>query len=119
MNELEMSVQAPRVIIWWLVVLLAFFGVMTHWLKQVIMMRGAAVPGLNPIGFKKYWVTCWPESLVTLFSTAGVIAFFYEANMLTHATAYFIGYMGNSMADTVGGRVQAMINAPPGNKDGA
>lgn len=99
-------------LIWWLVVLLAFAGVMTHWLKQVIMMRGAATPGMNPIGFKTYWVTNWPQSLVALLSTSGAIAFFWESGMLTHAISYFIGYMGNSVADTIGGRVQAMINAP-------
>lgn len=99
-------------IIWWLVVALALCGVLTHWLKQVIIMRGSNVPGMNPIGFRAYWITYWPESLVAALSTAGAIAFFAEANMLTHATAYFIGYMGNSMADTIGGRVQAMISAP-------
>lgn len=100
-------------IIWWLVVVLALAGVLTHWLKQVVIMRSANVPGMNPIGFSAYWFTYWPQSLIALFSTAGAIAFFAEANMLTHATAYFIGYMGNSVADTIGGRVQAMISAPP------
>ena len=105
--------NGAREIVWWLVAVLAMCGVITHWLKQVIMMRGQAVPGMNPIGFKAYWITNWPESLVALFATAGACAFMYEANMLTHATAYFVGYMGNSMADTIGGRVQAMITAPP------
>lgn len=104
--------NGARELIWWVVILMALAGVGTHWLKQIIMMRSNSPAGLKPIGFKMYWITCWPESLVALLSTIGGIAFMHESGMLTHAMSYAVGYMGNSMADMLGGRVQAMINAP-------
>lgn len=99
-------------LIWPLVITMALCGVLSHWLKQLITVRNTAGPGTS-IGLRAYWLTHWPESLFCLMSTVGGIAFFYESGMLTHAMAYAVGFMGNSMADMLGGRVQAMVNAAP------
>ena len=98
---------------WYLVVLMAFLGVLTHFLKMMWMSRTNTPPqGLGPIDMWTYWVTCWPETAVTVLCSIGVTMFLWELNVLTNATAFFVGYMGSSMADTIGGRLQRMIEAP-------
>lgn len=98
-------------LVWWLVIIMAFCGLLSHWLKQLIVMRNNRTPGVGSIGFREYWFTCWPESLVALFSTVAAVVFFNEMGWLTHATAFFIGYASNSISESIGGRIQAMINA--------
>jgi len=100
-------------LVWPVVVFMAICGIATHWLKQLAMMRKESTPGMGTITARTYWVTYWPESLAAITSTAAGITLLAELNMLTHALAFGVGYMGNSMADMIGGRVQAMITAAP------
>lgn len=108
--------DAPQIVYdvnWWMVALMASMGVITHWLKQLAMTRRQAVPDMGTISLKVYWVQCWPETVAALTSTFAAIALLYDFHYLTAATAFGAGYIGNSAADLIGGRVQAMINAAP------
>lgn len=107
----------PGIVAWYAVIAMAALGVVSMWLKQIMMARSAAVPGMNPVSLRTYWLTYWPNTLFALTSTAGGLAFFDYLNLLDGkagpALAFGIGYIANNVADLVGGRVQALINAPP------
>jgi hypothetical protein len=98
-----------------LIAVMALLGVLTHWMKQVALARKPNVPGMAVITLKAYWITYWPETLAAATSTAAGVAMLHELGYLTPAAAFGVGYLGNSAADLIGGRVQAMITAaaPP------
>lgn len=103
----------------WFLALMVLMGVVTHWLKQLVMMKKANPEGFGHITFKQYWVDHWPETLMAATSAAAAVTLLYEIEHLTAASAWGAGYLGNSAADLIGGRVQAMIGAgtkapPPG-----
>lgn len=98
---------------WWVIILMGLLGVATHWLKQLAMARRQNVPDMGPLTTREYWLKCWPETLAALTSTFAGIALLHEVDYLSATTAFGIGYIGNSAADLIGGRVQAMINAAP------
>jgi hypothetical protein len=96
---------------WLLISAFALVGVLTHWLKQLALARKATPEGFGRIDVKTYWLTYWPETLTMVTSTLAGIALLHELNYLSPVAAFGVGYLGNSAADLVGGRVQAMINA--------
>jgi hypothetical protein len=110
----------PNTVAWKLVIGMAALGVVSMWLKQIMMARSSAVPGMSPVSLRTYWLTNWPNTLFAVTSTAGGIAFFDYLNMLDGkagpAMAFGIGYIANNIADLVGGRVQALINSPSPSK---
>lgn len=95
------------------IVVMTLLGVVTHWMKQIAIARKS--PGMAPIGVREYWLTYWPETIAAATSSVAGIALLSELGYLTPATAFGVGYLGNSAADLIGGRVQAMIAAaaPP------
>jgi len=95
----------------WMIVLMTVLGVVTHWAKQVALARKQNVPGMTTLGVRGYWLTYWPESLTAATSSVAGVALMDELGYLTPAVAFGIGYLGNSAADLIGGRVQAMISA--------
>jgi hypothetical protein len=95
----------------WFLALMVLMGVCTHWLKQLVMMKKATPSGFGHITLKAYWVDHWPETLMAATSAAAAVTLLYEIEHLTAASAWGAGYLGNSAADMIGGRVQAMINA--------
>jgi hypothetical protein len=96
---------------WTLIAIMALLGVLTHWAKQVTLARRANVPGMGVISLKDYWVTYWPETITAISSTVAGIALLHELGHVTPVAAYGVGYLGNSAADLIGGRVQAMLSA--------
>lgn len=101
-------------IVWPLVIAMAFLGVVTLWLKQLGTARSRAVPGMAPVSLRTYWLTYWPTTLFALTSTAGGIAMLDYLELLSGKAgpvlAFGAGYIGNSVADLIGGRVQSLIN---------
>lgn len=95
----------------WFIALMVLMGVLTHWLKQVVMMKKTNPEGFGRITFKQYWIDHWPETLMAATSAAAAVTLLYELDHLTAASAWGAGYLGNSAADLIGGRVQAMISA--------
>lgn len=98
-------------IVWWLIALMSVMGVITHWLKQIAMTKRQNVPSMAPISIKEYWVTNWPETVTAFTSTIAGVALLHELGYVTPVAAFGVGYLGNSVADLIGGRVQSMINA--------
>lgn len=96
---------------WVAVVLMAICGVVTHWAKQIMLGRRANVPGMSAISLWDYWVKYWPETLTAVTSTVAGIALLHELGRVSPVAAFGVGYLGNSAADLIGGRVQAMLNA--------
>jgi hypothetical protein len=96
---------------WTIVTLMALCGVLTHWAKQVMLARRSNVPGMAVISLWDYWVKYWPETVVAVTSTVAGIALLHELGHVTPVAAYGVGYLGNSAADLIGGRVQAMLSA--------
>jgi hypothetical protein len=95
----------------WFLALMVLMGVITHWLKQLVMMRKASPAGFGVLSIRQYWIEHWPETLMAATSAAAAVTLLHELNHLTAASAWGAGYLGNSAADLIGGRVQAMINA--------
>lgn len=95
----------------WFLALMVLLGVFTHWLKQIVMMKKANPSGFGHITLKSYWIDNWPETLMAATSAAAAVTLLHELNHLTAASAWGAGYLGNSAADLIGGRVQAMITA--------
>lgn len=102
---------------WVAVVCMALLGVVTLWLKQIIMARSTSVPGMSPVSLKTYWLTYWPNTLFALTSSAGGIVFLDYLGLLDGkagpALAFGVGFISNNVADLIGGRVQSLINAAP------
>lgn len=109
--------EPVKEVIWPAVIAMAALGVITLWLKQIMTARSSATPGLAVIGVREYWLTYWPATIFALTSTVGGIALLDYLDMLSGKlgpiAAFGVGYVGNSIADLIGGRVQAMINAAP------
>lgn len=107
----------PDVVSWWLIIFMAALGVVSMWLKQMMMARKEAIPDMKPLSLRTYWLTYWPNTLFALTSTAGGLVFFDYLNLLGGkagpALGFGIGYIANNIADLVGSRVQALINTPP------
>jgi hypothetical protein len=99
-------VNEEKEIVWWVIVL---------WLKQVALAKKQNVPGMTAISLKTYWVTYWPETITAFTSTIAGVALLHELSYITPVAAFGVGYLGNSAADLIGGRVQAMMTAaaPP------
>ncbi len=106
-----------KAVVWPAVILMAVLGLLTLWLKQFIGARSASSPGMAPISAKEYWIGNWPSTLFALSSVFGGIAYLdylgWLGGKLGPAIAWGVGYIGNSIADLLGGRVQAMISAAP------
>jgi hypothetical protein len=101
-------------VIWPVVIGMALLGVISLWLKQIMMAQRKKVPGMTPVSIQTYWVDNWASTLFALTSTAGGLAFVDYLGMLGGkagpAIAFGIGFIGNSVADLIGGRVQSLIN---------
>ena len=97
----------------WSLVLYGFMGLLgllTHWLKQFIAVRkaqGVMMP------FREYWLTYWPESVVAFTSGIAGLLFLAEQSQLSSVTAFGMGFIANSIADTIGNRVQALVGGVP------
>lgn len=112
--------EAGDVIMWPAVIAMALLGVVSLWLKQIMMARSAAVPGMAPVSLRTYWLTYWPSTLFALTSTAGGIAFLDYLTLLEGkagpALAFGAGYIANNIADLIGGRVQSLITPQGGGR---
>lgn len=93
------------------VAVMALLGVVTHWMKQVAMARKTSPTGIGMISVRDYWITYWPETIAAVTSTVAGVALLAEMGYLSPVASFGVGYLGNSAADLIGGRVQAMINA--------
>jgi uncharacterized membrane protein len=91
------------------IALMTVLGVITHWMKQIMLARKSA--SMTPLSVRSYWVTYWPETIAAATSSVAGVALMQELGYLTPAVAFGVGYLGNSAADLIGGRVQAMISA--------
>jgi hypothetical protein len=74
--------EPVKEIMWAYVILMAAMGVVTMWLKQIMMARSAAVPGMSPVSLRTYWLTNWPATLFAISSTAGGIAYLEYLGLL-------------------------------------
>lgn len=105
---------------WAVIAVMAFMGVITHWVKQIALARRQSVC-MTGLGIRGYWLNHWPETVTAFTSTIAGIALLHEIGYVTPVTAFGVGYLGNSAADLIGGRVQAMIsaaaNSPPPPKE--
>jgi hypothetical protein len=94
-------------------------GVLAHALKQLVAARRLGTYR----GLRSYFVDGWPESLLAVVCSVGLYLVLPELAVLfpdlaatiglpPHPTiigAFFAGFMGNSLADVLGGRLVRLV----------
>ena len=99
--------------------LMLLLGVLAHSLKQLIAAKraGAGMPALD------YFLTYWPETLLATVCSVGMYFGLPELAQMfpdlaatiglpPHPTligSFFAGFMGNSLADLLGGRISRLV----------
>ena len=80
--------------------LMTFLGLCSHYLKDIIRLRNEG----QMMSLKQYWCKHPYQSLLTV--VGAVVGFIALSSMeqLNPVTAFGIGYMANSVADTIGKR---------------
>lgn len=96
-----------------------FLGILAHALKQLVGAKRAGA-GLTA---QAYFVDCWPETALAAICSIGLYFGLPELAGLfpelaskiglpPHPTmigSFFVGFMGNSLADILGGRISRVV----------
>lgn len=79
---------------------MTLLGVLTHFLKKLINLKKSGKE-VSPL---QYWKLYPYQTSLSLVGAIVGYFFMLEADQLTMATAYAIGYMSDSVSDVVGER---------------
>lgn len=99
--------------------LMLILGILAHALKQLIGAKRAGA-GMT---YRAYFIDCWPESLLAVVCSLGMYFGLPELAQLfpdlagtiglpdypTMIGSFFAGFMGNSLADLLGGRITRLV----------
>lgn len=102
-------------------VLALLLGMLAHTLKQLITSR--VTPGV-PITLRQYFLTSWQETLFAVLCSIGLFigypevpqwfpalgAFLTLPSYPTPLGGFLCGFIGNSLADILGGRLTKVVN---------
>jgi hypothetical protein len=76
-------------------------GLVSHFLKDIVRIRKEDGVMINPV---EYFVKFPYQSVLAVLSAFSGTVIAYEMGELTMLTAFAVGYMANSVADTIGKR---------------
>jgi hypothetical protein len=81
--------------------MLGVAGMLSHQLKQIIESKVSKGEAFTLI---RYWTDNWPQSVLSVVSTASVLILGAYAGDLNPMSAYLAGIAGNTAAELIGPR---------------
>jgi len=83
------------------------YGLLTHFLKDLVRLQSE---GQKKLYLIPYWIKFPHQSLIALVGAVAGYSALIETNQLSGLTAFGVGYMANSIADTLGKRTVDRFN---------